>query len=245
MSIKRYTPKYKILSKLKQPLWLEKKGKIKKFSRQKWSGKDRIYFSRKLKIYDQDLSTCVVGNDFDNDKSMRLRGSYKYVLQDKQAFQLYYGSRRFRFYQLKFFARVARELSKQKKITPAKAYFHMMENRVDVCLYRLDFVFSLMQARSLLSSGRVKLVGYPIKNSSFSLTSGDLIRIDDAKLTEILGRYIRSNHPFFYFRKRTLRLSSLHKKNQTVLFNFLERKKSTYMQGFSKLVTNAIVKLKS
>jgi hypothetical protein len=77
------------------------------------------------------------------------------------------------------------------------------------------------------------------------LTAFYLIKVDDAKLTEILGRYLRLNHPFFFFRKRNLRSSSLYKKNQAVLFNFLVRKKGNYTKGFAKLMGNALIKLRS
>ena len=49
MVLKRYASKYKKLARFKQPLWLEKRGKIKKFKREKWGGAKRFYFPKRRK----------------------------------------------------------------------------------------------------------------------------------------------------------------------------------------------------
>lgn len=202
MSIKRYVPKYKILAKLRYALWLEKRKKINQFTRQKWEGKKKSYFPRKAKIFDQDSATYPVGYDFSSDRSVRLKKTYKYLLQDKQAFQLYYGGRRLKFYQLKQIGGDAKKFGQKKRVSPARVFFHLMENRLEVSLYRLGFVSTLMQARKLLATERVKLNSGFVKNFGFGLKQNDIIKIDSLKSVEVLARYLKFNAPFFYFQNR-------------------------------------------
>lgn len=239
MTIKRYTPRYKILSKLRQPIWFEKRGKIKKFTRQKWEGKDKVYFPRKVKNFNQDSSTFVVGHDFDVDRSFNLTKIYKYLLQDKQTFSQYYGGRRLKSYQLRATAAVVKHLSNKKRLSGGKVFLHFFENRLEVSLTRLGLVSSLMQSRKLLTSSRVVVNTHTVKNFGFRLTSGDVVRIDSLKLVELLARYLKSNLPFFYFRKKDTRCSSLVKKKFAVNTDFLTREKLSYLSFLQKSVSIA------
>ena len=238
MAIKRYTPKYKILAKLKQALWLNKRSKIKKFKKQKWDGKARLYFPRKPKTYDQDSSTYITANDFDSDRATRLTKTYKYLLQDKQAFQLYYGGRRLKQYQLKRSAYFSKKVSQKKKISAGKMFFHSMENRLEVGLYRIGFFNSLMQVRKLLASQRIKVDNNLVKNFGFHMKCGNLVKIDRLKSIEILARYLKFNVPFFYFRKKELRKLFLFEKKEFVQNNILRRETVTYLDFLKTSLTH-------
>lgn len=223
MTIKRYTPKYKILAKLRLALWLNKKTKIRRFKKQKWDGKARLYFPRKLKVFSQDSSVFSVAKYFDHDRSARLKKTYKYLLQDKQVFKLYYGERRFKLYQIKRFAYLARKLSQNKDFSGGKVLFHLMENRLEVCLYRLGFVNSLMQARKLLASSCIRVNDQYIKTLGSSLRVGSFVQIDNLKSIELLARYLKYNTTFFYFRKRGYRKLFLFERKDFVQQDLLTR----------------------
>ena len=223
MAIKRYFPKYKILAKLRYALWLEKRRKINQFTRQKWDGKKKFYFPRKAKIFDQDSATYPVGYDFESDRSIRLKKTYKYLLQDKQAFQLYYGARRLKFYQLKQIGLCAKKWGQKKRISPARVFFHLMENRLEVSLYRLGFVSTLMQARKLLTSGRVKVDADFVKNFGYHLKQNNSVKLENLKSIEILARYLKFNVPFFYFQNRGNRKLGLFARKEFAKNSFLSK----------------------
>lgn len=229
MAIKRYTPKYKILAKLRLALWLNKKTKIKRFKKQKWDGKARLYFPRKLKVFNQDFSVFSVAKYFDHDRVTRLKKTYKYLLQDKQVFKLYYGERRFKLYQIKRSAFLSRKISLKKDFSGGKVLFHLMENRLEVCLYRLGFVNSLMQARKLLASFCVQVNNQHVKTLGFSLKTGSFIQIDSLKSIELLARYLKYNVTFFYFRKRGYRKLFLFERKDFVQQDLLTRERFLFL----------------
>ena len=225
MTIKRYIPKYKILAKLKFALWFEKRKKINQLTRQKWEGKKKFYFPRKAKHFNQDSSTYPVGFDFDGDRSIRLKKVYKHLLLAKQAFQLYYGARRLRYFQLRRMSLHGKKIGKRKKISPARVFFHLMENRLEHSLYRLGFVSALIHSRKLLATNRVKVNADFIKNFGYRLGQDDIIKLEEFKSLEILSRYLKFNVPFFYFRYSEKRRRGLLARKQHIAKSFLERHK--------------------
>jgi ribosomal protein S4 len=150
------------------------------------------------------------------------------LLQDKQGFQLYYGARRLKLYQLKHFASLARRLGQRRKLSFGKVFFHLMENRLEVGLYRLGLVTSLMQSRKLLATHRVKVNSDLVKNFGSKLKYSDIIRIEGTKSTEILARYLKFNVPFFYFRKKEQSRSSLIERKEYAQNNFLIRENMSF-----------------
>lgn len=223
MAIKRYIPKYKILAKLRYALWLEKRRKINQFARQKWDGKKKFYFPRKAKIFDQDSATYPVGFDFESDRAVRLKKTYKYLLQDKQAFQLYYGARRLKFYQLKQIGMNAKKWGRKKSISSARVFFHLMENRLEVSLYRLGFVSTLMQARRLLTMSKVRVDADFVKSFGYHLKQNNTIKLENLKSIEILARYLKFNVPFFYFQNRGDRKHGLYLRKEFAKNSFLNK----------------------
>ena len=232
MVIKRYASKYKKLARFKQPLWLEKRGKIKKFKREKWGGAKRFYFPkrRKEEFLNQDISALSCGDHFDHDNILRLKKTYKFLLQDKQRFQFYFGAGRLRFYQLKKVARKAIRIAKIRNLSPAKIFLHLFESRLINLFYRLGFVSSLSQSRRLLSANRVKIENSIVKNPGFYLKNNNLICLDPLNSLYSLKHYLRLNAPFFYFRKKKKRKILLWEKKSVVLDTFLYNKKKIYLE---------------
>lgn len=215
MAIKRYTPKYKKLHRLRQAFWLEKGPKIKKFKKQKWENLKEFYYPKRYRFYNQDKSAYPVSWGFEDEKSIRLKKTYKFLLLDKQRLQLYYGAGRLKHYQLKSLVSKAQCLGKKDVVSPARRMLFLVENRLQNLLYRLGFVSSLMEARRFVQSGHIKISGDVIKNCAYLLKKFDILKLDPAKSYEIIARYLKQNILVFYFKRRKLRRRAIYKRRQT------------------------------
>nr|AHX24943.1 30S ribosomal protein S4 [Nannochloropsis oceanica] len=223
MSIKRYTPKYKKLNRLRQAFWREKGAKIKRFKKQKWGSIKRFYYPRKYKFFNQDKSAYPVNRDFEDEKSVRLKKTYKFLLLNKQRLQLYYGAGRLKYYQLKSLAQESLRLSKVPQVSPAKSALSLLENRLQNLLYRLGYVSSLMEARRLINAGHVQISDNISKNCAYNLKKLDTIKLDPVKSHEIMSNYLKHNTLLFFFRHKRLRRKLLYKKlssfNNSIISN--------------------------
>lgn len=220
MSIKRYTPHYKKLARFRQPLWLEKRGKVKKFNRQKWEASKKTYFPNKFKFFNQNAAAYNLGKDFNDDKIIRFKKTYKYILQDKQRLQLYFGAGRLRYYQLKALSKTALRLGKNKTSLPASMLLYLLDNRLQNVFYRLSFVSSLMQGKRIINCGHVKIGTSLVTNSTYLVKRFDLIQLDPAVSQLITLLYLRYNFPFFYFKRKRF------------CCNMISRRISCFSDGF-------------
>lgn len=214
MAIKRYTPKYKKLNKLKQAFWFEKKGKIKKFRKQKWSGIKRFYYPKRYKFFNQDKSAYSLSKTLDDEKSIRMKKTYKFLLLDKQKLQLFYGAGRLRTYQLRHLTDEAIRISQNTATSPAKVMLSLMENRTQNLLYRLGFVSSLMEARRFIHSDHIQVSNEIVKNCTYTLKKLDSLKVDPARLHEIVAHYLKQTALVFYFKQKKLRRKILSRKQQ-------------------------------
>lgn len=217
MAIKRYAPKYTKLKRFKHALFLENSIKINGFRKQKWENVKRFYFFRKYKFYNQDKSSYIGSRNFDEDRSVRLKKVYKFLLIDKQKFQRYYGGGRIRHYQLAALARKSFSLASNTKMTPAKSALSLLENRLPNLLYHLRFAPSLMDARHMVLSNRFKVSGELVDNCSQLLKKSDVLTIDPLGLPDMLGRYLLQTNLLFYFRSKRRRRHFLVKREKTFL----------------------------
>ncbi len=55
----------------------------------------------------------------------------------------------------------------------------MLERRIDILLYRLHFLNSLLEAKQIINHGKIYINGQKIQNFSFTLKKGELISIDN------------------------------------------------------------------
>nr|YP_008519436.1 ribosomal protein S4 [Nannochloropsis oculata]AGI49015.1 ribosomal protein S4 [Nannochloropsis oculata]AHX24983.1 30S ribosomal protein S4 [Nannochloropsis oculata] len=223
MPIKRYAPKYKKLNRLKRAFWREKGAKIKRFKKQKWGSIKRFYYPRKYKFFNQDKSAYPVNRDFEDEKSVRLKKTYKFLLLDKQRLQLYYGAGRLKYYQLKSLVQEALRLSKKSQVSAAKSALSLVENRLQNLLYRLGYVSSLMEARRLINAGHIQISDNISKNCSYNLKKLDTIKLNPVKSHQIISNYLKQNTLLFYFRHKRLRRKFLYKKlssfNNSIISN--------------------------
>jgi ribosomal protein S4 len=232
MVIKRYTPRYKLLSRFKQPVWLEKRSKVKKFNRRKWEILKKVYFPKKWKFFNQDSSCLPVKPGFEGDRSIRLKKTYKFLLQDKQRFQFYYGGGRLRRFQLKNMAREACRISANKNLCSGKILLNILESRLDVALYRLGLASSLMQARRLINSGFIRIgENKNLKSPKRFLKIKDKLILDPAFFSTMLGRYLKRKAPFFYFRNRKIRKEIIFDREDCFNQSFLERNSLPFLKA--------------
>lgn len=215
MAIKRYTPKYKKLNKLKQAFWFEKKGKIKKFRKQKWSGIKRFYYPKRYKFFNQDKSAYSLSKSLEDEKSVRMKKTYKFLLMDKQKLQLFYGAGRLRTYQLRELTNQAIRISQNSATSPAKVMLSLMENRTQNLLYRLGFASSLMEARRFIHSDHIQVSNEIVKNCTYTLKKLDSLKVDPARLHEIIAHYLKQTALVFYFKQKRLRRKILFRKQQS------------------------------
>lgn len=205
MAIKRYLPKFKKLAKFYKPLWLEKRVKIRKFEKQKWKRVKKLYFPRRVKFYRQDVSAYAATRGYDSDRSIRLKKTYKFLLKDKQRFQLYYGVGKFRFFQLKNMAKKIRHRVTTRNLTSSNAMLSLVEDRLDTVLYRLMVASSIPQARKLIQDGRVKVGLVVIKNSNYMMRPNDVISFDPLVKHLLFGIHLKNYMPYFFFRYKKKR----------------------------------------
>ena len=114
---------------LKRGLYRKNKCKIKKFRKQKWSGIKRFYYPKRYKFFNQDKSAYSLSRTFEDEKSIRMKKTYKFLLMDKQKLQLFYGAGRLRTYQLRYLTKEAIRISQNTGTGPAKVMLSLMENR--------------------------------------------------------------------------------------------------------------------
>ena len=238
MSIKRYCSKYKKLAKLNQPIWLEKGRKIKKFNRQKWDILKKSYEFKKYKFFNQDTSTSVLAKDYEQEKSIRLKKTYKFILHNKQRLQLYYGYNRLKYFQLKNLSRKSMQMAKNRKVLSGKVFMSLLENRLQNVLYRLNFVSSLMQARKLVNSKHIRIEKNKLLNCFYSITFNKGIQIDPSITPHIIGSHLRMNYPFFYFTKKKQCREMIYKKQQSFSKSFFSSNKVEYSMFFKKKLLN-------
>jgi ribosomal protein S4 len=148
---------------------------------------------------------------------------------DKQAFQLYYGARRLKNYQLKHIGLNAKKLGQKNRISLGKVFFHLMENRLEMALYRTGLVFTLGQARRLQATSRVKVNDNLVKNLGYNLKHNDTIKVDSFKSLEILARYLKFNTPFFYFQNRDSRKHGLFVRKEFVKSSFFYKTRLPFL----------------
>ena len=212
MSIKRYAPKFKKLNRLKKAFWREKGLKIVRFEKQKWDNIKNFYYSRKYRFFNQDKSAYPLNRSYEDEKLIRLKKIYKFLLLDKQRLQLYYGGGRLKYYQLKNLTREALRLGTRSDVSPARSMLSLVENRLQNLLYRLGYASSLMEARRLIKSGHIEISGLVSRNCSFDLKKFDIVQLDPIKSHEIISGCLKRTILFFYFRHKKSRKKFLYKK---------------------------------
>jgi ribosomal protein S4 len=222
MVIKRYKPIFKKLARFKQPLFYEKRGKILRFNRYKWQSLKRLYFLKNYKFFKQDASTFKLCQSFFDDKVIRLKKTYKFLLQDKQKLQFYFGNGRLRYFNLKRLANNSLSLSLNKKTSSGSLFLFLLDNRLMNSLYRLSFVPTLLDAKRLISCNHVKIADSTVFSSTYALKKSDIVVLDPAIVYVLFIQYLRFNFPFFYFRRKRWCCARISKKITSFSHTFVD-----------------------
>lgn len=223
MSIKRYTPRFKSLVRLKQCLWLEKSLKLKKFNKEKWQNLRRNLSFQKIKYLSQDVSSLRLSDKYITKDvfSIRLRKTYRFLLCAKQRLQKLYGMGRLKHYQLKKLALIAEQRGKTSSCSSSSFFQHLLEGRLSFSLYRASLVRSLLQGRRLVESGKVKVLEEKV-GSAFAIFPKDkLLSIDFLKVYDLQDQFLKFRLPLFYSRSREERRKSMFKKKQQARLTLL------------------------
>lgn len=236
MSIKRYTPKFKPLVRLRQPLWLEKSLKIKKFNKEKWQSLRRNLANQKLKYFNQDISSLRVSDQYKSkeDFSARLKKTYRFILHAKQRLQKFYGMGRLKHYQLKKIAIDAGRKGKTLSCSSSRVFQHLLEVRLAFCLYRVGVVRSSLQSRRLIESGKVRILKDKIKTSFSVFPKEKLLSIDPLKACNLMDQFLKFRLPLFYFRQKELRKMLIFYRKEQSQQDLINVKKAVLLNYYKK-----------
>lgn len=149
----RKVPKFKICSYLSENIWSD--PKCLKFNKKKWERLKR----QPLGVSNQGFAK----REANLQPNSRLYGMR---LRAKQRFRKYYCN-----LTEKQFKTLYRNLS-HKNDMPG-----VLESRLDVCIYRMNFVPTLFAARQAISHGNIYVNGLRVKVKGYLLSPGDVIEI--------------------------------------------------------------------
>ena len=170
----RYKPVYKKLASLNSNV--QNKTKLFNFKKQKW--KNILFYLKKLsknrkrncyyKFYDQNVYKIVRYQNY-------FSKNYKQSVITKKKFNLFYSflSKNY----LKFCVQNSNKLSNQlqNKINSKILFLNFIEKRLDVILFRSNFVLSIRNARQLILHKHVFVNNKVVEECSFLVKSGDCI----------------------------------------------------------------------
>lgn len=200
-----YKPIYKKFLLLKKNVQNKNIKKFLKFRKKKWQNfiKNLLKFSSKnslqnkrkkfikfrkkksnlissYKIYD------IQKHSLRYKSGNRKKKTFKFFLQNKQIFKLYYGNFSKNFIK-KTFIKFNSSLNNYFK------FFDLVELRLDVILYRTKFALNIRNARQLILHKHLTVNGNVITRYSFILKKGDIIKINKKSQHLIISNLINVN----------------------------------------------------
>ncbi len=202
MSVKRYKPRYKKLTKFRPPLWFERRKKFLDLTKEKWLRVIKPLFKRKFEYYYQDVLSISVNKKYYSRRARRMKKTFKFHLRNRQRVQIFYSNNRLRFFQLKALARKSIKIANNKKLIKPTVFLSLLENRLFNLLYRLGYVRFLEQGKQIIMNGHFKVEDNEIKNYNYTINKWDFIQPDPKILYLINYYYVQHNHSFFYYKRR-------------------------------------------
>jgi small subunit ribosomal protein S4 len=160
-----YKPKYKKWLRNERLVFRNKSKKIAKFSKRKWTS----FKKRNLLVLATDQNVVTFEGKLRRESE---KGLYKKSLIQKQVIKNFYGDmseKQFKKALLK---------SNLYDLKAKHSLIAILESRLDVCLYRLNFVKSLYEARQLISHKHVVVNGSTITSKGYNLSPGDIIHVE-------------------------------------------------------------------
>lgn len=159
-----YKPKYKKWLRNEKLVFKNKSKKIEEFSKKKWSNFKKRGQSG---VIDQNVITFESKLRLESEKRL-----YKKSLIQKQVIKNFYGD-----ISEKQFKKILLK-SNLYNLKKKHSLIALLESRLDICLYRVNFVTSLDEARQAISHKHVMVNNKPITSKGYSLSPGDVIQIN-------------------------------------------------------------------
>lgn len=175
----RYAPRYKPYGKLK--IILQNKTKVLKFKKLKWK-KQKAQFSRLnlsgsrnsyYKFYDQYSYNIP---KFTN----KFSGSFKETVKLNKLFRLQYGYLGINYVKSLLQQAYSKSNASSDKLNVQYFFIELLERRLDVTLFRLNFAPSIRSARQLIFHGNVLVNGKKVDASSFLVKKGDKVTFEES-----------------------------------------------------------------
>ena len=181
---RRHKPLYKKFISLRANVQNRRRLTLLKFKKQKWqrlnSHLQRMQNRRKKKFKIYDLRKHYLPKFYNPFKQ-----KYKSVLLNKKRISLFYGGflEKYIKKQVKLVVHNKRRILKKNL---NQFFLSLIEKRLDVILYRSNFVPSIRNAQQLLVHKHVKVNGFTTANPAYVLKQGDIVQINE------------KIHPFIY-----------------------------------------------
>lgn len=168
-----YKPVYKKLNVLRKNI--QNRDKIIYFKKKKWQPFIKqllLLKKKKIRVFDH---TIYYKPKF----GFNFKNKYRFYLFTKQRLKFFYGSLTDKNL-TQIFSQVNKKFKNQKNnssISKSNFFLELLESRLDIILYRTQFVQSLRYARLLISHGKVSLNGKIITINSYNVKKGDILEI--------------------------------------------------------------------
>ena len=179
---RRHKPLYKNFIALRKNIQNRKRLDLLKFKKKKWksliSYLKRLQLRRKKKFRMYDINRYFLPKFFNSFKR-----KYKYNLQTKKKFKLFYGGllKNYIKNQVNFTSKQKNKFLKNS-INFNSFFLNLLERRLDIVLYRAHFALSVQVARQLISHRHIKVNNKITTDNSYLLKKGDLIKIESSGL---------------------------------------------------------------
>ena len=183
----RYKPLYKKFIRVRSNVQFRDKHKLFKFEKQKWKTflfflkKNRRFERKPYSHYHYNVSKFASkGNSFQK--------KFKNNLVAKIRFNLFYGG----FLRRNLKKQMTKIFNAKKNRDFRRAGLELFESRLSSVLYRSHFCYSIRNATQLINHGCVMVNGTTVKQKSYILKQGDLVKIKPKSLNLIVKNLIRS-----------------------------------------------------
>lgn len=167
---KNFKPLYKKFITLRANV--QHRSKVLRFKKKKWQKFNHFYSKKRNKWYKKfkliDIQKYQVSKH--PNRFTAYQKKYKNTLQTKQAFTLIYGILRKRVIKNKI-------KNVQKQTNKRISFLTILENRLDIALYKSKFCQSVREAQQTILHGKIKVNNQIIKNKAYQLQNGDLVSI--------------------------------------------------------------------
>lgn len=236
--MKRYSPKYKLFLRCKQCFWEEKLKKIQKFKKGKWQNMKKGFMRMKIKFFNQDSSSHWLSSytEKEDQRTTRLKKTYRFLLAAKQRLQYYMGGDRIQAYQLKKMAREAEKKGKVFSSSAPKFFLESLEKRWEIALYHLKLTRSLLQGRKLVLSRKVKDSDDTKLGANLSIEKSQIFQFDPLKTSDLFHQFLKYRLPIYYLKRSLKRRAFLFlKRQQSIQSVFLSQKKNNLRELKKKL----------